>query len=209
MNAKKLVTFLDRRTTIFARCDHDKARVDEDESLLQQSGVHLLLASGIPRSLGGSGDRGNVLASVACILGGNVPACYGGWLLCKCGEEPDISLHSYGAALSGSGDSATLVELHAREAYCDMDGRSRGGRNGIRIGVAVRAKAQRCCLEFLISTLPALPLLARCAQKPIWARPRSVRSCSVARPLKSTSKSMAAKSGAERPSRKACFCFGR
>jgi len=46
-------------------------------------------------------------------------------------------------------------------------------------------------------------------QKPIWARPRSVRSCSVARPLKSTSKSMAAKSGAEHPWRKACFCFGR
>src|SRR6267142_2054986 len=52
---------------------------------------------------------------------------------------------------------------------------------------------------------PAVALV----QKPIWARPRSVRSCSVARPWKATSKSMAAKSGAERPWRKACFCFGR
>ncbi len=51
--------------------------------------------------------------------------------------------------------------------------------------------------------------VGRLGQKPIWARPRSVRSCSVARPLKSTSKSMAAKSGAERPWRKACLCFGR
>ncbi len=49
----------------------------------------------------------------------------------------------------------------------------------------------------------------RATQKPIWARPRSVRSFSVARPWNSTSKSIAAKSGAERPSRNACFCFGR
>lgn len=46
-------------------------------------------------------------------------------------------------------------------------------------------------------------------QKPIWARPRSVRSSTVARPLKSTSKSMAAKSGAERPERNASRCSGR
>ena len=39
--------------------------------------------------------------------------------------------------------------------------------------------------------------------------PRSVRSSTTARPLKSTSKSMAAKSGAERPSRNASRCFGR
>src|SRR6266849_8880557 len=51
--------------------------------------------------------------------------------------------------------------------------------------------------------------VGRLGQKPIWARPRSGRSCSVARPWKSTSKSMAAKSGAERPWRKACLCFGR
>ncbi len=46
-------------------------------------------------------------------------------------------------------------------------------------------------------------------QKPICWRPRSVRSFSVARPLKSTSKSIAAKSGAERPARKASFWRGQ
>jgi hypothetical protein len=46
-------------------------------------------------------------------------------------------------------------------------------------------------------------------QNPICCRPSSVRSSSVARPWKSTSKSIAAKSGAERPARNAAFCFGR
>jgi hypothetical protein len=47
------------------------------------------------------------------------------------------------------------------------------------------------------------------AQNPICCRPSSVRSFSVARPRKSTSKSIAAKSGAEPPARNAAFCFGR
>ena len=46
---------------------------------------------------------------------------------------------------------------------------------------------------------------ARRSQNPICRRPSSVRSFSVARPLKSTSKSIAAKSGAERPARNAAF----
>jgi hypothetical protein len=47
------------------------------------------------------------------------------------------------------------------------------------------------------------------AQNPICCRPSSVRSFAVARSWKSTSKSIAAKSGAERPARNAAFCSGR
>src|SRR5690606_8331296 len=53
------------------------------------------------------------------------------------------------------------------------------------------------------------PTRRRDRQKPICSRPSGVRSSNVARPSKSTSKSIGAKSGAERPSRNAAFCFGR
>ena len=46
-------------------------------------------------------------------------------------------------------------------------------------------------------------------QNPICVLPRSVRSAAVARPLKSTSKSIGAKSGGERPARKASLCPGK
>ena len=65
---------------------------------------------------------------------------------------------------------------------------------------------------FFATSAPTLRRLERTfgrLQKPICARPRSVRSSGAARPLKSTSKSMAAKSGAERPCRNASRCFGR
>ena len=46
-------------------------------------------------------------------------------------------------------------------------------------------------------------------QNPICLRPTSVRSACVARPLKSTSKFIGAKSGGDLPARNAAFCPGR
>jgi hypothetical protein len=120
------------------------------EGLLQQCGVHLLLADRIAGSVGGPDRYWNSLASVAWVPGGNLHARYGRGLFCECIQKPDLSLCAHRAALSGGGDSAALIGLHAHQAHGDMDRYFRGDRNGALAGVALCAKAIRCCLRFLI-----------------------------------------------------------
>jgi len=69
----------------------------------------LLLAHRIAGSVGGLGDHWNVLASAACVLGGDLLARYGGWLFCQWVQEQDLSLHAHWAAISDSCDSVPFV----------------------------------------------------------------------------------------------------
>lgn len=129
-------------TIAFPGCAH--------EGLLQQSGVHLLLAGGIAGSVGGSECHWNLLAAAAWIPRGNVPAGDERGLFCECVQKPDLSLRADRAAVSGGGDSAALVKLHARQAHGDMDRCSRRDGNSVLAGVALRAKAERYGLRFLM-----------------------------------------------------------
>jgi hypothetical protein len=101
----------------------------------------LLLAHRIGGGVGGFPDHRKVLASAARALGGNVPARYGGWLLCQFVQKQDVSLHDNWAAISNSRDSVTFAEPDARQAYPDLDGRYRWNRNSVFVGMALCPKA--------------------------------------------------------------------
>jgi len=69
----------------------------------------LLLARRIADSVGGFGDHWNVLASAACVLGGDLLARYDHRLRGQCNQKPDVSLHIHRAAISDSRDSVPFV----------------------------------------------------------------------------------------------------
>jgi hypothetical protein len=71
----------------------------------------LLLALRIGGGGGGFPDHRKVLAAAARVLGGNLPARHGGWLLCQFAQKQDVSLHAHWAAISDSRDSVTFIEL--------------------------------------------------------------------------------------------------
>jgi hypothetical protein len=58
------------------------------EGLLQQCGVHLLLADRIAGSVGGPDRYWNSLASVAWVPGGNLLGRYERGLFCECVQNP-------------------------------------------------------------------------------------------------------------------------
>jgi hypothetical protein len=69
----------------------------------------LLLAYRVAGSVGGLGDHWNFLASVACIISGNLLARYERWLFCECFQKPDISLRARRAVIFGKRDPVTFV----------------------------------------------------------------------------------------------------
>jgi hypothetical protein len=71
-----------------------------DESLLYQFGIHCLLARRNAGGVGSASDYWRVLASAACVSGGNLLACSERWLFCERVQEQDLSLHVHRAAFS-------------------------------------------------------------------------------------------------------------
>ena len=119
---------------------------------MQQSGIHSRLADRIAGSLGIFGDHRKFLASTPCVLGGNLLARYGGWLLCQCVQKPDVSLHPHRTTVSNSGDSVSFVGPDARQAHRDLDRCSRGNWNRVLAGMALCPKTIHYWLQFLTSS---------------------------------------------------------
>jgi hypothetical protein len=103
----------------------------------QHFGVGLFLAHRLRRSLGVFVDHRNFLASSPCILGGNFSAGNGSGMLRQCGEEPDLSLHSYRTTFFDRRNPVSLVGPHAPQPRCNLDSCRRGNGNRLPAGVAL------------------------------------------------------------------------
>jgi hypothetical protein len=101
----------------------------------------LLLAHRIGGGVGRFREHRKVLASAARVLGRNLLARYGGWLLCQFAQKQDVSLHAHRAAIPDRRDTVTFTEPDARQAYPDLDGRYRWNRNSVFVGMALCPKA--------------------------------------------------------------------
>ena len=104
--------------------------------------------------MGSFRDYRKVLSSGARVLGGNLPARYGGWLLGQFAQKQDVSLHAHWAAIPDRRDTVTFAEPDTRQAYPDLDGRYRWNRNSVFAGMAVCPKVI-CGIQFLIVSPPA------------------------------------------------------
>ena len=112
-----------------------------NESLLQQSRLHLLLVLRIAGSLGRFGDHWDALVSAALVLGSDLFARHGGWLLCQRIQESYLSLRTYRATVSDRRHSLALFRLDTHQGKPYLGRCSRWNWSRIPAGVALFEKA--------------------------------------------------------------------
>lgn len=98
--------------------------------------------------MGRFSNHWRVLAPTPRNLGGDLPACYGRWLLCERIQKPHISLRSYGTIVSDSRSSLALLKLNTHQGRPHLGRCSRRNRSRILAGMALLEKASAPSLKW-------------------------------------------------------------